>query len=88
MILILFLRLFHLMKKNKLINQKDIQTALRYAAFDLPSLESKIRKLTSDVLDLELGKKDLNNTIILQRAQLSDLCQVITKYQNVIDRKK
>ena len=84
----LFLRLFHLMKKNKLINQKDIQTALRYAAFDLPSLESKIRKLTSDVLDLELGKKDLNNTIILQRAQLSDLCQVITKYQNVIDRKK
>ena len=29
----LFLRLFHMMKKNKLINQKDIQTVLRYARF-------------------------------------------------------
>ena len=27
----LFLKLFHVMKKNKLINQKDIQTVLRYA---------------------------------------------------------
>jgi hypothetical protein len=26
----LFLRLFHVMKKNKLINQKDIQAVLRY----------------------------------------------------------
>ena len=83
----LFLKLFHVMKKNKLINQKDIQTVLRYAVFDIPSLESKIRKLTSDVIDLGLRKKDLNNTIMLQRAQLSDLGQVITKYQNSIDRK-
>jgi hypothetical protein len=41
----LFLGLFRIMKKNRLINQKDIQTMLRYAAFDLPSLENKIRKL-------------------------------------------
>ncbi|MGB7662695.1 MAG: hypothetical protein WBL67_08175, partial [Nitrososphaeraceae archaeon] len=37
----LFLKLFHMMKKNKLINQKDILTVLRYAVFDLPPLESK-----------------------------------------------
>ena len=36
----------------------------------------------------EFQKKDLNNTIMLQRAQLSDLGQVITKYQNAIDNKK
>ncbi len=83
----LFLKLFHTLKKNKLINQKDIQTVLRYAAFDLPSLESKIRKLTRDVIDLGLRKKDLDNTIMLQRAQLSDLGQTITKYQTVIESK-
>jgi hypothetical protein len=64
------------------------QTVLRYAAFDLPSLESKIRKLTSDVIELEYRKKDLNNTIKLQSAQLSDLGQVIVRYQEAIDNKK
>ena len=84
----LFLKLFHMMKKNKLINQKDILTVLRYAVFDLPPLESKMRKLTSEIIDLEFKKKDLNNTIMLQRAQLSDLGQTIIKYQNIIKRKK
>jgi hypothetical protein len=83
----LFLKLFHTLKKNKLINQKDIQTVLRFAAFDLPSLESKIRKLTSDVIELEYRKKDLNNTIKLQSAQLSDLGQTIVRYQEAIDSK-
>ena len=64
------------------------QTVLRYATFDLPSLESKIRKLTSDVIELEYRKKDLNNTIKLQSAQLSDLGQVIVRYQEAIDNKK
>ena len=48
----LFLRLFHTIKKNKLTNQKDNQNVLRYAAFDIPSLEDKIRKLTSEIIDL------------------------------------
>jgi hypothetical protein len=56
--------------------------------YDLPSLESKIWKLTNDVIELEFRKKDLNNSVMLQRAQLSDLGQTIIKYQNVIDRKK
>ncbi len=52
-------------------------------------LENKIRKLTSDVIELELTKKDLNNTIMLQHAQLSDLGQAIIKYQMLsIERKK
>lgn len=40
----LFLRLFHLMKKNKVINQKDIKKVLKYALDDLPSLESKLQQ--------------------------------------------
>ena len=53
-----FLRLFHVMKKNKLINEKDIKTALKYAT-DLPSLETKFRGLANTVLDLEIKKKNL-----------------------------
>ena len=56
--------------------------------FDIPTMESKIQKLTSDVIDLELRKKDLNNTIKLQSAQLSDLGQTIIRYQEAIDNKK
>ena len=54
----------------------------------MPTMESKIQKLTSDVIDLELRKKDLNNTIKLQSAQLSDLGQTIIRYQEAIDNKK
>jgi hypothetical protein len=53
----LFLKLFHTMKKIKSIKQKDIQSMLKYAAFDVPYLENKIRKLTSDTIDLEFRKK-------------------------------
>ena len=75
-----FFELFKLLKRNRMLSKQHILKILRYAGHDLPSLESKIRKLTSDVIDLELRKKDLSNTIMLQRAQLSDLGQVITKY--------
>jgi hypothetical protein len=71
-----------------MLTEQDIHRILRYAGHDLPSLENKIRKLTSDVIELECQKKDLNNTIVLQRAQLSDLGQTIIKYQNAIDGKQ
>jgi len=34
------------MKKNKILSKQHISRILRYAGHDLPSLESKIRKLT------------------------------------------
>jgi hypothetical protein len=80
-----FMNLFKLLKKNKMLEEKHISKILRYAGHDLPSLENKIRKLTSDVIDLELTK---NNAIMLQRSQLSDLGQAIIKYQNAIDSKQ
>ena len=76
----LFLNLFHVMKINKMINEKDIETVLKYAV-DLPSLENKFRSLANTVLDLEIKKKELS-------VQLTDLAQVINQYQSVIDNKK
>jgi hypothetical protein len=76
-----FLKLFKILKKNKILNERDIHRILKYAGHDLPSLENKIRKLTNDVIELEFMKKDLENTIKLQHAQLSDLGQTIMEYQ-------
>ena len=76
----LFLNLFHIMKKNKLINQKDIKTILKYAA-DLPYIENKFRDLANVVLDLEIRKKELS-------AQLNDTVQLINHYKNAIEIKK
>jgi predicted nucleic acid-binding Zn-ribbon protein len=70
-----------------LIDQKDIKTVLKYA-HDLPSLENKFRDLANIVLDLEIKKKGLKNTIMQQNTQLSDLGQIINQYQNTIDSKK
>lgn len=71
-----------------MLSKQHILKILRYTGHDLPLLENKIRKLTNDIIELEIRKKDLNNTIILQRAQLSDLGQAIIRYQNAIDIKK
>jgi hypothetical protein len=78
-----FLKLFKILKKNKMLNERDIYRILKYAAHELPTLETKIRKLTNDVIELGFMKKDLNNTIRLQRAQLSDLGQTIMEYQKL-----
>ena len=67
-----------------MLSKQHILKFLRYAGHDLPSLENKIRKLTNDVIELEFRKKDLNNTIMLQRAQLSDLGQAITKISELL----
>jgi hypothetical protein len=80
--------LFKALKKNKMLNERDIYRILKYAGHDLPSLENKIRKLTNDVIELEIQKRDLNNSIMLQRAQLSDLGYTIVEFQNAIDSKR
>jgi hypothetical protein len=83
-----FFELFKLLKENKMLSKQHILKILRYAGHELPLLESKIRKLTSDIIELEIKKKDLDNTIMLQRAQLSDLGQAIIRYQNAIEYKQ
>jgi transposase len=83
-----FIKLFNLLKRNKLLGEESISKFLRYADHDLPFLENRIQNLTGDVIELEWKKKDLNNTLILWKAQLSDLGQTITQYQNAIESKK
>ncbi len=83
-----FIKLFNLLKCNKMLGDGYISKFLRYANYDLPTLETKIQNLTGDVIELEWKKKDLNNTITLWNAQLRDLGQTITQYQNAIEIKK
>jgi prefoldin subunit 5 len=83
-----FIKLFNLLKRNKMLGDGYITKFLRYTNYDLPTLENKIQSLTGDVIELELKKRDLNNTITLWKAQLSDLGQTITQYQNAIEIKK
>jgi transposase len=83
-----FIKLFNLLKRNKMLGDGYISKFLRYAHYDLPSLESKIQNLTGDVIELEWKKRDLNNTIILWNAQLRDLGQALEQYQKAIEIKK
>jgi prefoldin subunit 5 len=83
-----FIKLFNLLKRNKMLDDGYITKFLRYANYDLPTLENKIQNLTGDVIELEWKKRDLNNTITLWNAQLRDLGQTITQYQKAIEIKK
>jgi hypothetical protein len=71
-----------------MLGKQYILKFLRYANYDLPSLENKLRKLRSEIIELEFKKKDSEDTLRLQSAQLLDLGQTITRYQNPIDSKK
>jgi transposase len=82
----LFLRLFHVMKKLRLINQKDIQTVLGYAAFDIPYLENRKYILTNEIINLEDKKRNLNQKLVLWNAQLSDLGRAIDSKNQQLKR--
>jgi hypothetical protein len=84
----LFLKLFHTLKKNRLINQKDIQTTLKYTAFDLPFLESKIQRLTSDAIELEWKKKQSRDEVAILNSSISQLKKSLNWYKMEIEQKK
>ena len=83
-----FIKLFNLLKRNKMLSDGYITKFLIYADHDLPFLEDKIQKLTGDVIELEWKKRDLNNTITLWNAQLHDLGLTMEQYQKAIEIKK
>lgn len=74
------------MKNNKLINQKDIKTVLKYAAFDLSYLEIRKYVLTNEVINLEDTKRNLNQKLVLWNAQLSDLGRAIDSRNQQLKR--
>jgi transposase len=83
-----FIKLFNLLKRNKMLSDGYITKFLRYADHDLAFLEDKMQKLTGDVIELEWKKRDLYNTTTLWNAQLRDLGQTIEHYQKAIEIKK
>ena len=86
----LFLKLFHTLKKNKskTYSQRHIQTMIRYAVFDLPSLENKIQRLTRDVIDMEWRKKHLRDEVAKLNSNKSQLEKLQKRYQMDIGLKK
>ena len=48
-----FIKLFNLLKSNKMLGNEYILKFIKFANYDLPSLENTIQNLTSDVIELE-----------------------------------
>ena len=72
-----FLKLFHCLKKNKMLGEKYILNVLRYVGNDLPQLTDRVQCLRNDVINLEDKKRNLMDKLILWNAQLSDLGKAI-----------
>ena len=84
----LFLRLFRLLKKNRMLSEQHILKILRNAGHDLPSLEDKIRRLTRDVIDLEWKKKQLKDDLVKLSSSKSQLEKLHKRYHMEIGLKK
>jgi len=80
-----FIKLFNLLKSNKMLGNEYILKFIKFANYDLPSLENTIQNLTGDVIELEWR---VNNTITLWNAQLRDLGLTMEQYQKAIEIKK
>lgn len=84
----LFLELFHTLKKNKSITQKDIGRLLKYAVYDLPTLENKIQTLTSYAIDMEWRKKRLRDEVVKLSSGTEYLRKSLHWYEMEIKEKK
>ena len=61
---------------------------LRYAVFDLPSLENRIQRLTSDVIDMEWKKKQSRGEIAIVSSNISQLKKLQKRYHMEIEQKR
>jgi hypothetical protein len=83
-----FIKLFNLLKRNKLLGDGYISRFLRYAIQDFPSLESKIQNLTGDVIELEWKKKLSQDIIEILNSSISQLKRSLNSYEMTIGLKK
>ncbi|HZD33934.1 MAG TPA: hypothetical protein VE130_01910 [Nitrososphaeraceae archaeon] len=80
--LIPFVKLYKLLERNKMLDEKHVLKLLRYANNDLPALEYRCRQLGSDAVDLQITKKHLGNEVaalrpnIFQLERLQKQCQI------------
>ena len=83
-----FMKLFKLLKQNRMLNEKQILKYLRYAEDDLPSLEKRCQQLSSDVLELQSRKKRLGDEVASQCSSISQLEKSLNWYKMEIKQKK
>jgi transposase len=83
-----FIKLFNLLKRNKMLDDGYISKFIRYADHDLPFLEDKIQKLTGDVIDLEWKKKQSQDIIEILNSSISQLRRSLNYYDMTIGLKK
>ena len=74
MILPSFLRLFHLLKDYKMLNEKYLLEFLKYVGQDLPELFNRLQQLANEVIDLESKKKQSTDVL----AQLTDKLSLVS----------
>ena len=88
MILSSFMKLFKLLKQNRMLNEKHILKYLRYAEADLPSLEKRCQQLSNDVLELQFRKKKLGDEVATQCSSITQLEKSLNWYKMEIKQKK
>ena len=84
----LFLKLFHTLKKNRSINQKDIGSSLKYTVYDLPYLQDRIQRLTCNVIDMEWRKNQSKDEIAILNSSISQLKKSLNRYNIEIEENK
>ena len=61
---------------------------LRYTSFNLPSLEDKIQRWTSDIINLEWRKKQLRDEVAILNSSILQLKKSLNWYKMEIEQKK
>ena len=83
-----FVKLYKLLERNKMLDEKHVLKLLRYANDDLPALEYRCHKLGSDAVELQITKKQLGNDVAALRSNIVQLETLKKQYQMDIVRKR
>lgn len=83
-----FVKLFKLLKQNKILGEKHVSKFLRYAEYDLPALENRCQQLSSSVLELQFRKKKLGEEVATQCSSITHLEKSLNWYKIEIKQKK
>jgi len=65
-----FVKLYRLLERNKMLDEKKILRFIKYADEDLPALEYRCHKLGSDAVELQFAKKQLGNEVAALRSNI------------------
>jgi hypothetical protein len=83
-----FVTLYKILKKNRMLNKKYIFKLLKYTGGELPSLEDKVRSLSSKAIDLEWKKKRLGDEVVKLSSELLQLKKLQKRCHMEIEEKR